>query len=451
MKRGGIIVCLLFLFLLIPALTASAAPKVVVDGRVLNSVAVPRVENGTTLVPMRGIFEALGALVDWDADTGTITAVKGQTRIVLKTGSYSAYRNGREIRLTAPARVVNGATLVPLRFVGESLGADVYWHSATQTAYVSSGPGLVEQPAPVFDSADVVRRDFRWKYGGRIHTCTLALPEQACRYYAGLERVPTNDLSVYVTDPYDDEFVAAVADQLQKMADAAGYSARQRLEFVIAFVQSLEYITDDVSKGLEQYPQYPLETLNERQGDCEDTSILLAAVLEQMGYGVVLLLIEGEPGHMAVGVKGEGLPGVYYEAGGSRYHYVETTGTDWRIGDIPQEYRGLPVQILPLVPQPVILHQWWYTVANGHMELRVAVNNHGTGTAGNTRVYAAFDAGGGMVYNQCWSDPLDLKPRSRGTYVLHLDVPSGVPTRLIVRIVSNGTVLDESRSEWFRT
>src|SRR5690554_6308123 len=103
-KRSGIVAVLACLFLLIPVLTASAAPRVIVDGVVLSFGVAPRVESGTTLVPMRVVFEALGASVDWAEDTQTVTAAKGQNRIVLQIGSYTAYRNDRAIRLTVPAR-----------------------------------------------------------------------------------------------------------------------------------------------------------------------------------------------------------------------------------------------------------------------------------------------------------------------------------------------------------
>ncbi|RYD05922.1 hypothetical protein N752_06670 [Desulforamulus aquiferis] len=63
-----------------------------------------------------------------------------------------------------------------------------------------------------------------------------------------------------------------------------------------------------------------------------------------------------------MGVKGENLSGVYYEFQGEKYYYVETTGTGWKIGQIPDEYRDRKAQILPLIPQPVITHQWTYQV-----------------------------------------------------------------------------------------
>jgi len=79
------------------------------------------------------------------------------------------------------------------------------------------------------------------------------------------------------------------------------------------------------------------------------------------------------------------------------------------------------------------------------------VSNDGTATARNTKVYAALDAGSGLVYDQRWSDPLDLEPHSTGTYTLFLRLPAKVYTRLIVKIVSDGYLADESTSDWFNT
>lgn len=107
---------------------------------------------------------------------------------------------------------------------------------------------------------------------------------------------------------------------------------------MIDFVQSLPYVPDDVSKGYDDYSKFILETITEAGGDCEDTSILLASILEAepFGYDMVLLAPEG---HMAVGIKGsDDLPGYYWEYDGNKYYYIETTGTGWGIGDVPEEY-----------------------------------------------------------------------------------------------------------------
>jgi hypothetical protein len=94
---------------------------------------------GSTMVPMRGVFEALKAEVKWDGATQTVTATKGDTTIKLTIGNNYAYVNGQKVALTAEAIIVNGSTMVPLRFVAEALGAKVEWDGATKTAIISQG------------------------------------------------------------------------------------------------------------------------------------------------------------------------------------------------------------------------------------------------------------------------------------------------------------------------
>ena len=98
---------------------------------------VPFIENGRTLVPLRAIFEALSAKVEWDPETQTVTGTRGGAVILLTIGSSTAYKNGEEIRLDTAPRIVNGRTMVPLRFIAESLGAEVKWIGETQTIVIS--------------------------------------------------------------------------------------------------------------------------------------------------------------------------------------------------------------------------------------------------------------------------------------------------------------------------
>ena len=88
---------------------------------------LPVIENGRTLVPLRAIFEKIGAEVLWDGETSTITATKGDTEIKLTLNSTAAYKNGEEITLDVPAKSVNGRTLVPVRFIADCFGVDVKW------------------------------------------------------------------------------------------------------------------------------------------------------------------------------------------------------------------------------------------------------------------------------------------------------------------------------------
>lgn len=85
----------------------------------------PYFENNTTMVPMRGIMEALGAEVGWDPATGTLWAEKGDIRVELWNGSSTVRVNGAERTLLAPCRVVNNRTHVPARFMTELFGGDV--------------------------------------------------------------------------------------------------------------------------------------------------------------------------------------------------------------------------------------------------------------------------------------------------------------------------------------
>ncbi len=86
-------------------------------------------------------------------------------------------------------------------------------------------------------------------------------------------------------------------------------------------------------------PLYPLETLFQQGGDSADTSILAAALLKKLGFGVVLLAFEQQK-HMAVGVNMPGAGGYSWEYQAVRYFYLETTGKQWQIGDCPPEYRS---------------------------------------------------------------------------------------------------------------
>ncbi len=111
--------------------------RVKVNGKQLSFDVPPEIQNGRTVVPLRTIFEELGAVVEWDEPTQTIKATKGETEIVLQVGNYKASVNGEDIRLDVPPQVKSGRTLVPLRFVSESLGAEVQWNQTLQLVTIT--------------------------------------------------------------------------------------------------------------------------------------------------------------------------------------------------------------------------------------------------------------------------------------------------------------------------
>lgn len=108
------------------------------NGTILQFEQPPILLNNRTLVPLRTIFETLGAKVHWDAATSTITANKGGVSIELVVGSTEARRNEETILLDAPPTIVNGHTLIPIRFVSEALGATVTWDAENKTILIDS-------------------------------------------------------------------------------------------------------------------------------------------------------------------------------------------------------------------------------------------------------------------------------------------------------------------------
>ena len=112
--------------------------SVTLDGRPMTFDVPPQSIGGRTMVPMRAIFDALGAEVGWNSTTQTITATKDTTVIVLRIGNPAATVNGSSVTLEQPATIIDGRTLVPLRFVGDALGAEVGWDGASRTVTITT-------------------------------------------------------------------------------------------------------------------------------------------------------------------------------------------------------------------------------------------------------------------------------------------------------------------------
>ncbi|MCM3784958.1 stalk domain-containing protein [Neobacillus mesonae] len=122
----------------IPTASAAAAPVVYLDGEKLTFSTNPIIKNGSTLVPMRLIFEKQGAKVSWNNTTKTVTATKGSTTIKYTIGQKQATVNNSAFTLNAPGEILKGSTMVPLRFVSESLGNSVGWFNKSKTVTISS-------------------------------------------------------------------------------------------------------------------------------------------------------------------------------------------------------------------------------------------------------------------------------------------------------------------------
>jgi peptide/nickel transport system substrate-binding protein len=119
---------------------ATTPIRVTINGAPLAMDVAPTIQNGRTLVPMRAIFEALGATVHWDDATSTIRAYRREDAIVLQLANRTAWVNGPSRQLDVAPVAIGGRTMVPLRFVAEALGAQVEWVDATRTVTVQHTP-----------------------------------------------------------------------------------------------------------------------------------------------------------------------------------------------------------------------------------------------------------------------------------------------------------------------
>lgn len=116
---------------------ANSEIAVTLNGKEIAFDVKPQILNGRTMVPMRKIFEALGATVEWDGDTQSITSVKGDITIKMTIGDSTMYKNSEAITLDVPPQIVDSRTLVPVRAIAESFGITVDWTGETQTVVLT--------------------------------------------------------------------------------------------------------------------------------------------------------------------------------------------------------------------------------------------------------------------------------------------------------------------------
>lgn len=110
------------------------AIKVKVNGELVDfGGPTPVMQGSRILVPLRGVFEKLGATLAWNADTRTVSTSSAGKKIVLPVGKSGATIDGKPVSLDQPAMIIDQVTFVPLRFLGEALGAKVDWLQADRT------------------------------------------------------------------------------------------------------------------------------------------------------------------------------------------------------------------------------------------------------------------------------------------------------------------------------
>jgi hypothetical protein len=301
---------------------------------------------------------------------------------------------------------------------------------------------------PSVSSAETVTRQYEWSYDGDSFRLTLPIPKDIYDYYSRMERAPIEDYSIYVTHPDDDaELVYPLAAELKRLAVQKGYDSEETVNFAASFVQNLRYRLED-----EEYPNYPVETLFDKGGDCEDTAILTAALLQAMDYDTVLIRFsperERDAGHMAVGVAVPRVSGGYsYTYDGEEYYYLETTAASWEVGDMPPDvlskYDGKSDAIYEVVRIPALRFAdfAWGSKLFSNMYVEVSVTNWGTADADGFYVRAFFE-GHEDGAKQSAAYDLAYGHQISGVTTKGIAKPSGGGT-LCVELWLDGEVVDD--------
>lgn len=105
----------------------------------------PTIENGRTLVPLRGVFEKLGAAVDWNKDISEVVIKDKYNEIEMILGKSKVMVNGEVKTIDVPTKMINSRTFAPLRFISENLGHSVKWDQATNSVYITRNDAVKER------------------------------------------------------------------------------------------------------------------------------------------------------------------------------------------------------------------------------------------------------------------------------------------------------------------
>jgi len=173
------------------------------------------VEEGRTYLPLRDIGEALGITVDWNAETQTATLSKDGTTIVQKIGSSYATVNGETVSTDSVAHIKEGKTYVPVKFVGQALGAKVVFDYDTRHVHITAEGVVAPSVPPVMprdEKADLATAKYE---AIAIKARPFSdFPMQPITNYTTIDKVPRGNRGRGVVGPWYDEFSIIEQDQL---------------------------------------------------------------------------------------------------------------------------------------------------------------------------------------------------------------------------------------------
>lgn len=132
------LICFVGLFMSMFGLEVKATEeiKVKINGQEISFSQTPLISEGRVLVPLRGIFEEMGAIVNWYKEQEAVEISKDETKITLKIGSQAVIKNNEVIHADVPPQIMKGTTYVPLRLISEAFDARVKWSNESKTVEI---------------------------------------------------------------------------------------------------------------------------------------------------------------------------------------------------------------------------------------------------------------------------------------------------------------------------
>ena len=237
-------------------------------------------------------------------------------------------------------------------FSGASIESQIIpgFYSITMRGYTDDGK-YVKETKDFMVKGDF-EKHYHWKFDGKTYSLAWTLPYWSYQSFknALVDRFPDSDKEYRAFVDCDSKPISDLAGSLKELA--GGMTAHQYADFVLKFVQlCTDYELDSDYNGKEEYWKYPAETLMDRRGDCEDGSILYCALMKASGFDVALLIYTGAEyigeGHAAAAGCLPDVPGgTFYEIGGKKYYYCETTSDSKKVGDIWDKYGSSHVVII---------------------------------------------------------------------------------------------------------
>ena len=194
--------------------------KVVVDGKeIIFTDQAPIIKNDRTMIPLRGVLETMGIDIVWNAEEQSITAERGDSYALFKIGETTLKTAEGEITLDVAPEIINDRTMIPLRAVTESFGAEVTWDADTKTVTIT------DEIANTMVEAAKLTNEVKAADGTVLYTIDVKYPVLNDKCKAAGKKAVNEAIKKSI-----EESVAAGSEEIKKAAEELYNSSKETEE-----------------------------------------------------------------------------------------------------------------------------------------------------------------------------------------------------------------------------